>query len=649
MALRTKTLWYTTQLAADVTDATLTALPQITIFTENSTRTFRSCLVWIALHDIITATGGTIGEHRCACSVNGAGATTITELDDIAHSGERLSGVIGPFDFTAHFTTNYPAADSTTLDLSVYFDQTTGTTLNMRNVAALIAITYEFDDGATTQYQTAIIPLESTVSSLATVETEIGTNQIPQLTGAGGLLENVAGVTVRQQFFVLEGNCEGAGGTGDFVVNIRIDTGTTHTFGTTNGTLGSDTFLRYIHIESPLASAVHAYKAWTGTTARMSHCAHTMYVTYQFTVSGTTEFLNSLQMDYLPATPVLGGPAAGDRVRFQTVFDIEEPTTITLKQSAIRLWFADGAAIAGVNVAVGSQASRAYTHNHGTGPACSTLQQRIDSGGAQGAGITLARGRNTLTVDLYRTDTADLGVIHGIQLLLNYKSGVSAQGIGAHAHTTIWLVAGWDALLDADRIVTPTAPVIPETSFALLNIGLEAIVYYSAAAYCAPFLAAEYLAGEGPADGWAGGTFPTEFDGDTGFVYAFADLTPYFQRWASDIDATRMVLETASRRYALWDGLTINHGSGAVLSVTYRAINFTLSGTISGSSGGAIDIDAYRKIGDTDLRYVGDTTRTGNGVYSVTVYDNVDSHFSEARESGTLIGRSDDGTPAGSP
>src|SRR3989304_8846797 len=103
MALRTKTLWYTTQLAADVTDATLTALPQITIFTENSTRTFRSCLVWIAFHDIITATGGTIGEHRCACSVNGAGATTITELDEIAHSGERLSGGIGALGFSPPF------------------------------------------------------------------------------------------------------------------------------------------------------------------------------------------------------------------------------------------------------------------------------------------------------------------------------------------------------------------------------------------------------------------------------------------------------------------------------------------------------------------------------------------------------------------
>ena len=148
MSLRTKTLWYTTQLAADVVDATLTALPTITIYSENSSRTFRSVQVWVSYEDISTVTGATVGEHRCACSVNGAAATTITELDDITNSGENMSGILGPFDFTSHFTTNYPAADSTTLAISVYFDISTGTGLNVRNVGALIAVTYEYNDAA---------------------------------------------------------------------------------------------------------------------------------------------------------------------------------------------------------------------------------------------------------------------------------------------------------------------------------------------------------------------------------------------------------------------------------------------------------------------------------------------------------------------
>src|SRR3989304_5670262 len=114
MTLRTKTLFYATQLAADVVDATLTALPTITIYSENSSRTFRSVQVWLSYQDISTATGATVGEHRCACSVNGAAATTITYLDDIANSGENMAGGIGPFDFRSPFPTNYPAADPPT-------------------------------------------------------------------------------------------------------------------------------------------------------------------------------------------------------------------------------------------------------------------------------------------------------------------------------------------------------------------------------------------------------------------------------------------------------------------------------------------------------------------------------------------------------
>src|SRR3990167_10217563 len=166
MTLRTKTLWYAMELAADVVDATVTNLPQITIYTENSSRTFRSVQVWVSYEDISTVTGATVGEHRVACSVNGAAATTITELDDIANSGENHGGIIGPFDFTAHFVSNFPAAASATLDLSVYFYITTGTGLTTNNVSALIAITYEFDDGATTQYATAIIPMESLVGAM---------------------------------------------------------------------------------------------------------------------------------------------------------------------------------------------------------------------------------------------------------------------------------------------------------------------------------------------------------------------------------------------------------------------------------------------------------------------------------------------------
>lgn len=647
MTIRTKTLWYATQLAADVVDATLTALPTITIYTENSSRVFRSVKVWLNYEDISTATGATVGEHRCACSVAGAAATTITELDDITNSGENMSGRIGPFDFTSHFTTNYPAADSTTLAISVYFDISTGTGLNVRNVSALIAITYEYDDTAATQYATAIVPMESLAAALTTtVGSQIGTNQIPQLTGAGGLLENIAGVTVRQQFFLVEGNVEGGGSASATTLNVRVDTGgATHTFGASTPTLASDRFHTFVHIESPSAGAAHQWQAWCTTTGRFNHCCHTMYVTYQFTLSGTTEFLNSILLPFELPSP-MGGTAAADDSRFERTLFVEEPATITLKQSAYRVHFIPGAgALGGLNSRAGSQAFRAYTPAAAVICGGSCFQQRIDSGSAQGAGITLARGKNTITIDIYRTDATDLGWNVSGCIILNYKSAVSSQGIGAHNHTTVWGInMDWDAALTSLRESTASAPIIPEANWRATGLGYQ-MVHWDAGATNSLVFMAEVLSGEGAGDGWRD-LYADQMikDAERACQIIYCRARDDFQRWPLDTDTNRMALET-TRKYRYTNVATC--AKGVVMLLTYHAITFTVAGDVTGSAGGTVDIDAYTEDGN-EVTHIGSTSRTGNGAYSVTWYDNTLPCYAEAREDGTHIGRSDSAVAAGS-
>jgi hypothetical protein len=82
--------------------------------------------------------------------------------------------------------------------------------------------------------------------------------------------------------------------------------------------------------------------------------------------------------------------------------------------------------------------------------------------------------------------------------------------------------------------------------------------------------------------------------------------------------------------------------------LTYHAITFTVSGNVTGSAGGSVDIDCYTENGD-EIWHIGSTSRTGNGSYSLTWFDNVYNCYAEARESGTLIGRSDNDVAAGSP
>jgi len=641
MAQRVKTLWYATEKSdATVDDATLTALPQITVYAENSTRTFRSVMVWISFSDMCTATGATIGEHRVACSVNGAGATTITDTDVITNSGENISGWLGPFDFTSHFSSNFPAASSATVDLSVYFDRTSGTGLTSNNIGALIAVTYEFDDTAATQYASAIIPMESLAGAMATGESEIGTNQVPQLTGSGGLLENVANVVVRQQFFIIEGNDEGTSTATDYTLNVRIGTGSTHTFQTTEMGLSSDSYRAFIHIESPAAGSAHAWNVWTAGAARLHHAIHNMYVTYEFTPSGTTEWLNSIIIPFEITSP-MGGDTSADASRFQRTFFIEEPATITLKQSAVQLRYLQGAAVmAGLNVRAGSQAFRAYTNNIDMVCGGSCLQQRIDSGSAQGAGITLARGLNTITFDAYRTDTTDLGWNLSGALILNYKSGVASDSVWSHNHSTWWNMLSWDAALSSLREASAVAPNIPETSYWVTSIGYQ-MVHWDAAAANGLIWQAEVLSGEGAGDGWRD-LYADIFikDGERSCQIVWCRARDDFKRYPNDPDADRLVLEEP-RKYRYANVATCAKGVAMVL--THHSITFTISGTVTGytGDGSGITVEAHRS--DTDEK-IDSTTTSAGGNYSITWYDSTIDSYTQAIQDGTHLGRSDDDT-----
>ena len=85
-----------------IPDATLTNLPQITLTIPEVVTAFSSVTLEVNFQDAVTATGGTITEHRIALRLGAAGYTTFTELDDIANSGENIAGVIAPVDFLAH-------------------------------------------------------------------------------------------------------------------------------------------------------------------------------------------------------------------------------------------------------------------------------------------------------------------------------------------------------------------------------------------------------------------------------------------------------------------------------------------------------------------------------------------------------------------
>jgi hypothetical protein len=131
-------------------------------------------------------------------------------------------------------------------------------------------------------------------------------------------------------------------------------------------------------------------------------------------------------------------------------------------------------------------------------------------------------------------------------------------------------------------------------------------------------------------------------DSEFGFASHFLDTLspgpPAWDRYTNDLKA---LMDPESARKWRFNASHVTRW-GAFIILNYHAITFSISGTVSGSSGGTVNISAYRT--DTGEK-VGATSRTGNGSYTVTVYDNTLTYFTEARESAALLGRSDDGTP----
>jgi hypothetical protein len=228
-------------------------------------------------------------------------------------------------------------------------------------------------------------------------------------------------------------------------------------------------------------------------------------------------------------------------------------------------------------------------------------------------------------------------------LYLNYTSGVSTQGIGAHKCTRVHLLGAWDALATGSRAFTAVAPVIPETNFWVDAIGY-ALTYWDANSGSSQFFAAEVKSGEAQGDGWRylWSGVATK-DTEIGQYNMNVDGSREFPRFTADPDTTRLPIE-ATRIYRL-ESLNTWGGIGGVIYLTYHAITFTVGGDITGSAGGSVSIDAHRT--DTDEQ-IGSTSRTGNGAYTITWYDNTITCYADAREDGTHIGRSNNLTPTGS-
>lgn len=650
MALRTKTIEYAWPLdITSVATAVARTHAALTVnIPETTSRTFRSVVLEFSQRDN-TATAASTTAVALGVQINAVAVSTATVTQTITNSGENQSFVFIK-DVTAYFQTNFTGTTNT---VTATITNTGNATINS---SCRIIITYEYDDAAaTTRIKTVKIPVDGAVTNLTTTYANLGgvASQIPAL----NTFLPEASKVYRSIFFVWEthtGTTAAAASTLDISYNGGT---TTVSDGSHANTLNSDVFYRRIDnltatLNTAVAGTIQAKVTSTTGMPCPCLCGH-LVVTYEYDHSTSTSIMNSVQLAVMDEIGMTGGPTTADKSRFSREISVQEPGTIALAQSGVFVSYISSGAMV-MDLRIGAQPSRTFTTAATARSGSVSSMRRIDSGAAGGVGMTLAHGSNTIVVDWFTTGTTIGTIASNISgmLFLNYTSDKHADGDGSHFHTTQWCITPYSTGFTGTassrvQVTSATTPIIPETDYWLGGLGyyITLMTNGGTASNFGYAMQCEVQATESEGAGWRGMySCMYESDVEVGPSLCIARARDDFKRWPQDPDTNRLNVETA-RNYRYDNSLIVSTTAGVIsqsmVLVSWHNITYAVAGSITGSGGGTVTIDAHR---ETDGLMLGTTSRVGDGAYSIPWYDNTVNVYAEAYEDGTHIGRSANGT-----
>jgi hypothetical protein len=604
---------------------------------ETGSRSFRSVMLQVTGRDAqaATATRGSLTAQTLGVKVDAAAFTDVTSTATLADTGEQ-QGFVAQADVTSHFSTNFTGS-SHSVQVGFQFTQTGTNPLILINLCAKLIITYDFDDSTSsnpTRTKTVRIPIESAGALQTATLTEIGTDQVPNLS----TFCPEASKSFKDIFFEIWTN-EGNTGTVDISLCLALDAEAEAADGLHEMANGIGTAYPYIWKRTDMStSATHAFKARSTTTSYFSCLGAILTVTYTYSETNSSTILNSLLIPF--GDEIFGHTtgATADQDEMVAVKDIwiPEPATVALAQSAVLM---TGGGSGQLQIKAGSQSARAYTPTGNTGPSGNGLAiHRIDSGGEQGAGMTLARGKNTVVLKV-RTTNNTSAYVGSPALLLNYTSGKSSLGSARHSKTVV--LHAISSLASQTLLTASSSPSVAETTYWLHGFGFQRYFSDPGPTLAQGPIRLEVNSGELGGDGWVSRMVTTSTSTEIGFFLSFVDFTDSFNH--SSVDPSGKMEFSATRRIQLPILVT-----GAVRAVylrhliSYHSLTWTVSGTVSGytGDGSGITIDIFRA---SDEQRVGSVTTSAGGGYSLTWFDDTASVYAVARQDSTHVGRSDDG------
>jgi len=645
-ANRVKTVEYMlpnvlTQVTQAAAAGTYTDSADTTIYIpETTSRTILSARLEVTTYNYLYANSSNTSGWGVRCSCDGGTTWTTAVIANALNESDENYTSLMVVDVTAEFTARYTGTSDTCR--WGYYIYGTASTTGWSNANAKLILTYEYDDTAhSTRIKTVRIPIESINARLTTSYAEIcqGTavNQIPQLTGAGSPFLPEASPTVRQAYLELWGNTI-PNSTTDGALTLRLDSsGTTYAFNTYDNTQDSSSTIRVMwDITAEDLTTAHAlYAVVTGTTM-VGFLGGWLTVTYEYDHSSSTTILNSLVLGLgEDSNNVL---ASGDKSVVSVDRLIEEPGTLSLKQSGIWITYQSGNTSDTFTFKAGSQATTGYTPT-ADGSMCgmSSIVQRIDSGGNQGAALSLARGMNTFSAEWYTGTANRIGNVSCL-MFLNYTSDKASSGDGVHAHSCYFpIFASNRAIGTTVQSAATVDPKIIESNYWLMGVVPMIYIRGIGAVVDGQVLDIERLSGEG--NGWLT-LFSSLYTGvgENGCWINNGVCRFAFKRWPNDTDTERVDIE-GSRQWRIY-GTSKQYGLG--VWITWHSHTYTIAGTVTGyadADGAGLTVGVHRS--DTG-ELVGTATTTAGGAYTFTWYDNVIDMYAEIREDATHMGRSDD-------